>query len=182
MVQDLFLLSKIKEGDIGTFESVFKSNYTPLLYFSVGITGRRDVSEEIIQDLFYYIWKERESIQILRSLKGYLYTSVRNRSLQFLEHEKIDEKYRSQNSISTYGSESNGQDMLEFRELEEIVIMSMAKMPQRRVRIFRMHRFENKKYSEIAKALSVSVKTIEAEISKALKTIRKEIEIHTSIL
>ena len=58
----------------------------------------------------------------------------------------------------------------------------MIKMPRRRVEIFRMHRFENKKYTEIAEALSLSVKTIEAEITKALKTIRKEIELHTELL
>jgi len=183
MVQDLSLLIKIKEGDIGAFEHVFRSNYSPLLFYSIGITKRRDVSEEIVQDIFYYLWKERENIQILRSLKGYLYASVRNRSLQYCEHEIVDERYRKQNSMTAdYGLEADGQEMLEYRELEEIVRKSMEKMPERRLRIFRMHRFENKKYIEIAEALSLSVKTIESEIGKALKTLRKEIEYHTSIL
>ncbi len=55
-------------------------------------------------------------------------------------------------------------------------------MPQRRVEIFRLHRFKNKKYREIAESLSLSVKTVEAEMTKALKTIRKEIELHTFAL
>jgi RNA polymerase sigma-70 factor (ECF subfamily) len=182
MVQELFIIKRIKEGDIATFETLFKSVYTPLLLYSAGITGRRDVSEEIIQDLFYYIWKERESLQIMHSLKGYLYRSVRNRSLQYLEHEKVDERFKGRNEVWGYDSRPDGQEMLELRELEEILKKSMTKMPRRRVEIFRMHRFENKKYTEIAEALSLSVKTIEAEITKALKTIRKEIELHTELL
>ncbi|MCK9628638.1 MAG: RNA polymerase sigma-70 factor [Bacteroidales bacterium] len=182
MIQDLFIIKRIKEGDIATFEALFKSVYTPLLLYSAGITGRRDVSEEIVQDLFYYIWKERDGLQIMHSIKGYLYKSVRNRSLQYLEHEKVTERFILRNETGRYDSQPTGQDVLEFRELEEILKKSMTKMPERRVEIFRMHRFENKKYTEIAEALSLSVKTIEAEITKALKTIRKEIELHTEIL
>ena len=57
----------------------------------------------------------------------------------------------------------------------------MNKMPERRMKIFRMHRFESKKYEEIAQLLSLSVKTIEAEMTKALKALKKEVEFHISI-
>ena len=66
-------------------------------------------------------------------------------------------------------------DKLEYQELEERVAGILATFPERRQRIFRMHRFEGKKYAEIARELSVSVKTVEAEISEALKILRKRI-------
>ncbi|MFA6335312.1 MAG: RNA polymerase sigma-70 factor [Bacteroidales bacterium] len=182
MINDLLLLKKIKEGDIGTFEYVFRLYYSPLLYYAVSITGRMDVSEEVIQELFYVLWKERENLQILRSLKGYLYGAVRNRSLQYCEHRRITENYKE--SLFTYRVEdlaSDPQDNLEYKELEEIVKKTMDKMPERRLKIFKMHRFESRKYMEIANILSLSVKTVEAEISKALKTLRKEIEYHKSL-
>ena len=181
MINDLFLFKKIKEGNIETFEKVFKENYSPLLYFSAGITGRIDVAEEIIQELFYQIWKEREKINILSSLKGYLYSAVRNRSLQYCERLRNENIYKeSIQSAPLSSSENSPQENLEASELEGIIRQTMAKMPERRLRIFKMHRFENRRYSEIAENLSVSVKTVEAEMTKALKSLRKDIEYYTS--
>ncbi len=184
MLNDLFLFKKIKEGSIETFEKVFKEYYSPLLYFSAGITGRTEASEEIIQDLFYHIWKERESIFILTSLKSYLYTAVRNRSLQYCQRQKSEQSYKEgvQSNGFIENSGTSPQESLEAKELEEIINKTMVKMPERQLRIFKMHRFENKKYADIAEALSVSVKTVEAEMSKALKALRKEIEFYTSSL
>ena len=70
---DLFVLKKIKEGDIKAFESIFRLYYTPLCLYATSITGELEVAEEIVQDLFYVFWKERESLPILRSIKNYLY-------------------------------------------------------------------------------------------------------------
>lgn len=68
---DLFVLKKIKEGDIKAFESIFRLYYTPLCLYATSITGEQEVAEEIVQDLFYVFWKERESLPILRSIKNY---------------------------------------------------------------------------------------------------------------
>ena len=69
--------------------------------------------------------------------------------------------------------------ILEYKELESLINHALDKLPGRRLRIFRMHRFEGKKYAEIASDLSLSIKTVEAEITKALRTLRKEIESNT---
>ena len=66
----------------------------------------------------------------------------------------------------------------EYKELEALVNRTLEKLPERRLRIFRMHRFEGKKYAEIASNLSLSVKTVEAEMTKALRTLRDELEIY----
>ena len=68
---DLFVLKKIKEGDIKAFESIFRLYYTPLCLYATSITGELEVAEEIVQDLFYVFWKERESLPILRSINGW---------------------------------------------------------------------------------------------------------------
>jgi RNA polymerase sigma-70 factor (ECF subfamily) len=182
MSNDLFVISKIKEGDIGQFEYIFRLYYTPLCLFSAGITGRMDVSEEIVQDLFYIFWRERQKLHLFHSIRSYLYAGVRNRSLQYCEHREVVDRHR-QAVISSEesGSPSDPHDMLEYKELEDLVNRALNKLPERRLRIFRMHRFEGKKYAEIAGDLSLSVKTVEAEISKALQTLRKEIENYTRI-
>lgn len=175
---DLLILKKIKEGDIKAFESIFKLYYSPLCLYATSIIGQEEVAEEIVQDLFYIFWKEKESLPILRSIKNYLYGAVRNRSLQYLEHRQV--RYRYQQTVMAEESPETEsytpQDQLEYKELQNLINRALGKLPERRLRIFQMHRFEGKKYTEIAIQLSLSVKTVEAEMTKALYTLRKEIE------
>lgn len=184
MLNDLFVLNKIKEGNIKVFEGVFKLYYSPLCFYAASITGRADTAEEIVQDLFYVLWKEREKMQIFQSLKNYLYRAVRNRSLQHLEHLEVRGRYR--NAIlaadaNDSQTDNSPEEHIEYKELQELINRTLRKLPERRLRIFRMHRFRGMKYAEIATTLGLSVKTIEAEMSKALQTLRKEIENYTNI-
>ena len=71
MLNDLFVLTKIKEGDVKAFEGIFRLYYSPLCLYAAGITGNRDVAEEIVQELFYVFWKEKEKLQVFLSLKSY---------------------------------------------------------------------------------------------------------------
>jgi len=174
---DLFILKKIKEGDIKAFEQVFRAYHTPLCLYAISIIGRKDVAEEIVQELFYKLWKDRESLSILRSLKSYLYGAVRNQSLQYCEQHLVRERYK-QNVLSTpkHTFDSTPLDQLEYQELEDIINRTLLQLPDRRRRIFAMHRLEGLKYKEIADHLSLSIKTIEAEMTKTYQLLRKEIE------
>lgn len=180
MLNDLFVLTKIKEGDVKAFEGIFRRYYSPLCLYAAGITGNMDVAEEIVQELFYVFWKEKEKLQVFRSIKSYLYGAVRNQALQYCEHLEVRNRYRETVlTANQHSKPSDPQDHLEYKELENLINRTLRKLPQRRLRIFRMHRFEGKKYAEIASALSLSVKTVEAEMTKALQTLRKEIENYT---
>lgn len=180
MLNDLFVLKKIKEGDIKAFENIFKQYYSPLCLYAASLTGCMDTAEEIVQELFYIIWKERERLQLTHSLKSYLYGAVRNRSFQHLEHLDVRKRHREA-VLSKDVSESSPEEQLEYKELQEIIDRTLNKLPERRLRIFQMHRYEGMKYAEIAAALSVSVKTVEAEMTKALQSLRKNIENYTKI-
>ena len=140
-----------------------------------------DDAEDIVQELFYTIWKERATLRIVWSVKSYLYGAVRNQSLQYLERLNV-RKQHYQTVIADEMSDSDPNDspqkILEYRELEQRMEFALEKLPKRRREIFRMSRFEGKKYEEIARDLSVSVKTIEAEMSKALKSLRNSLTIY----
>lgn len=138
------------------------------------------MAEEIVQELFYVFWKEKEKLQVFRSIKSYLYGAVRNQALQYCEHLEVRNRYRDNVLSGDQESKSSDpQDQLEYKELETLINNTLKKLPERRLRIFRMHRFEGKKYAEIASTLSLSVKTVEAEMTKALQMLRKEIENYT---
>lgn len=181
MLKEIQLIKKIKEGDIKAFESLFRLLYTPLCLYGAGLTGRREVAEEIVQELFYQLWKGREQLTLIHSVKSYLYGGVRNRSFLYLEHEEVKNRYRDKLLSQQPKEGDSPQDQLELEELQRLITTTLERLPERRRRIFHMHRFEGKKYAEIAASLSLSVKTVEAEMTKALYVLRKEIEHYSGI-
>mgnify|MGYP001042724215 CR=1 FL=1 len=88
MLNELMILARIKEGDIKAFEGIFRR-------YSAGITGDTASAEEIVEELFYVLWKNRERLQVFQSVKSYLYRSVRNEAVQFCEHQEVKERYRA---------------------------------------------------------------------------------------
>lgn len=180
---DLFILKKIKEGDIKAFEQLFRAYHAPLCLYAISITGRKEVAEEIIQELFYTLWKEKERLNILRSIKSYLYGAVRNQSLQYCEYNLVRERYNEKVLSRAKDSPAvTPHEELEYSELKGIIDRTLARLPDRRRQIFAMHRMEGLKYKEIADRLSLSVKTIEAEMTKTYQLLRKEIEKYTYLI
>ena len=180
MLNDFVVFKKIKEGDIEAFEKLFRQHYTPLCMYAFSITGRKDISEEVVQDVYYNIWKEKESIQIPRSVKNYLYGAVKNLSLRYHEHLAVQERHREHvHSNINQETDLSPQELLEYKELENVVTNILNKLPERRMQIFLMHRLDGKKYTEIADFYSISVKTVEAEMTKAYKALRQGIEQYT---
>jgi RNA polymerase sigma-70 factor, Bacteroides expansion family 1 len=180
MLNDFILFKKIKEGNIETFEKVFRLYFPSLRLYAFSITGRNDIAEEVVQEVFYNIWKERENIQILRSLKNYLYGAIRNHSLRYLEQLRVQERHYEYvlNKDNTDTGQSP-QEILEYRELENVIEAILKNLPERRMQIFRMHRIDGKKYKEIADFYSISVKTVEAEMTKTYRALRQGVEKHT---
>lgn len=182
MLNDLFVLNRIKEGDVKAFEKMFRMYYSPLCLYAASITGEMEVAEEIVEELFYVFWRERAKIQLFHSIKSYLYGAVRNQSLQYCEH--LEVRRRHQEAVQDeleHDSSPNPQEQIEYKELQTLIDKTLHKLPDRRYHIFYMHRMEGKKYAEIASALSLSIKTVEAEMTKALKVLREEIENFTQI-
>ena len=169
---NLLIFKKIKEGNIKAFETLFRSYYEPLCRYAYQFVENMDNAEEIVQDLFYVIWKDRDKLQVITSVKGYLYRSVKNKSLQYLEKLRVRDNYVNMYNENSMAESVSPQEELEYKELELLIDRTLYSLPDRRQRIFRMNRVEGKKYIEIANELNISVKTVEAEISKALRELR----------
>jgi len=177
MSVDLLIFKKIKDGNIRAFEALFREYYEPLCRYAYHRVESWETAEEIVQDLFYVLWKERETLQIFTSVNGYLYRSVKNKSFQYLEHKKVREDYRKMYAENASIETSSPQEDLEYKELEQQIGEALCRLPERRQIIFRKHRMEGKKYIEIARELQISVKTVEAEMSKTLRVLRNKLNI-----
>lgn len=168
-------IRRIRQGDIKQFEALFRSSYISLVNYAQTILKDRDTAEEIVQELFYVLWRDRQKIDILTSLNGYLFRSVYNRCMHYIEHRKVVIKHATESREAPVIDSDDPAEILNYKELHEKIATIIGKLPERCARIFCMNRFEGLKYSEIAEELAISIKTVEANMGKALKEFRKEL-------
>ncbi len=173
MIGDSEIIRRIRKGDAGQFESLFRSSYVSLVRYAKTLIRDHDTAEEIVQDLFYRLWKDKENLIIESSLNGYLYRAVHNRCLHYIDHVRVVEKYEKKMTVIPQESAEIPSDILSYKELQAKIAGIIERLPERCGKIFCMSRFEGLKYSEIAEKLSVSVKTVEANMGRALKEFRK---------
>jgi len=173
MISDTEIIRRIRQGDVRQFESLFRSSYVSLVRYAKTLIKDHDTAEEIVQDLFFRLWQDKEKIKIESSLNGYLFRAVHNRCLHFIDHSKIVERYAREMAARPEESAENPTDILHYKELQAKIAWILEKLPERCGKIFCMSRFEGLKYSEIAERLSVSIKTVEANMGRALKEFRK---------
>jgi RNA polymerase sigma-70 factor, ECF subfamily len=175
MIRDTDIIGRIRQGDVRQFESLFRSSYISLVRYAKTLVKDQDTAEEIVQDLFCTIWKEREKIRIESSLNGYLFRAVHNRCLHLINHNRVVLKHAEEMSLQQEESPESPSDILNYKELQAKIASILERLPERCGQIFYLNRFEGLKYNEIAKKLSVSVKTVEANMGRALKEFRKEL-------
>jgi len=175
MIQDQnqLLYSKIKRGDEDAFNHVFNLYYSRLCFFADHMLHDFDLCRSIVQDVFVDIWINRESLDIHFSMKSFLFQSVKNKAMNVLKHRKvesrfIDEQKKKDEPFST-------QDLIEEAELNDKINSAIHELPPKCKEIFILCRFEELRYSEIADRLNISVKTVEMQISIALKKIRQKL-------
>lgn len=157
------------------FEYTFKKYYVPLCEYCYGITGEKNISEDLVQDAFVYFWKNRDIIKINTSLKSYLYSSVRNGALNHLKKQALERKHNP--LIVEFIDELQNSNHLdeELREIQKIKKV-LGELPEQCRRVFLMSCVDGLKYKEIAEDLNISVNTVKTHISKAYRLIRENID------
>lgn len=157
------------------FEQVFKDHYQQLTAFAYQYVESHETAEELVQDVFTNVWIKSSQIEIRTAVKSYLYGAVRNASLNFLKHKKIERRYEEQEQHKSSWFET---DFLELDELQNEIKGALDQLPEKCRQIFEMSRFEEKKYKEIAEELDLSIKTVENQMGRALKVMRSALSRH----
>ena len=121
------------------------------------------------------LWKKREELEIRTSLKSYLFRAVRNACLNMISHINIREEYKKYHELEVREDEKNFTDESIVTELEDRIRKTIDTLPVERRKVFVLSRFEGLKYKEIAERLNISVKTVENQMSKALKFLRENL-------
>ncbi|MFV1976994.1 MAG: RNA polymerase sigma-70 factor [Candidatus Scalindua sp.] len=175
------ILYSIRSGDEKAFELLFKAHYPTLCCYARKYLDDFDQAEGIVQEMFFHFWQKRKKVEISTSLEAYLFQSVRNACLNYLKHLKIREQYKLANNEEIRQKEQEIHDSVVAPELRERIENVIDQLPSERKKIFKMTRYEELKYKEIAVKLNISVKTVEAQMSKALKFLRLHLSDYLSL-
>lgn len=175
------LLLALRQGDGKAYESLFKSYYRRLCSYANTLVDDPDESEEIVQQVFIHVWERRESLEINLSLQAYLFKAVRNSSLNKIKHGKVRQLYAEE--VSALSSKSEPATQITFQnELQEQIHHAIESLPEQCRIIFKLSRFEELKYAEIADHLGLSIKTVENQMGKALKIMREKLKDYLPLL
>jgi len=171
------MIKLIVSGDSSAFKELYRLYYAALCRFAYKYVGDIAQSEDIVQDTLLKIWEQREKLSGLASLKSYLYSAVKNSCLNYLEHQKVVNKYTENVSVEINLLSLQYED-ISFDEdeffLENQLLAAIDDLPKQCGEIFKMKYLEGLRTKEIATQTNLSPRTVEAHVFNALKTLREK--------
>lgn len=174
-MDEKYLIHGLKNKNKVVFDFVFTYYYSGLCAYARRWVGD-DAAEDLVQDFFVHLWIEGPNIEITSSLKSYLFTSIRNMSINHLKHNQVKKQY--ENDVIKREDEFQQSAEWEYTEAEliELLEKAMEKLPPRCREVFYLSRFEGKNNASIAEIMGISKRTVELQISNALKILRTELK------
>lgn len=167
------ILFRLKEGDEATYKEIFHEYYPLMVSFANKILKDLDSSKEIAQNVFVKLYEKRHKIEITSSLKSYLFKITYNDCLNYIKHKQISDSHNEK--FTTQYDTTDFQEFAEQSEQEKKIFNAIENLPTQCKAIFKQSRLDGKKNSEIASELQISIRTVETQISKALKIIRQAV-------
>ena len=150
-------------------------NFPVLHRYAYTLIGDSEIAEETVHQVFLKILERKVPVDVHTSLKAYLLRCVNNECLNYIKHQKVKQKYQSHATVNMGNQVQTPSDNLAYKELEIHIKRAINDLPEQCRTIFQLSRFEELKYAEIASQLGLSVKTVESQMSKALKRLRLEL-------
>jgi RNA polymerase sigma-70 factor (family 1) len=169
-------ISALRNGNIDSYCLCYDIYFKVLCSYANSILHDPLNSEEIVQNLFLEIWQNREKLPENTSLRAYLLTAVKNDCIDHIKHLRIEKQYAEEYIKTTPEHYDNIFDDLIEKDLQVFVQAAIDKLSERCREVFMLSRFHYMSYREIAEKLGTSVKTVENQITTALKTLRAELE------
>lgn len=172
---DKELVTMLQSGDQLAYTEIYDRFKTPLYRFLWQRIPEKEIIYDILHDLFLAVWEKRDQITYSSSLSGYLFTSVRNRLLDLIAHDKVKQKYIDSFYSFINLSEVSSDHLIRTKELSERIDQVIANLPPRTREVFELSRISNMSRKEIASKLDISEQTVKSHLFNALKTLKLEL-------
>lgn len=181
MATDENLLDKvIRFDDEDAFHSIFSDYYPPLCLYAGRMVAPM-IAEDVVQEVFVTLWETRHTLTIDTSLKGYLLASTRNRCLNHIKREAVQNRYTDY-ATANHSQPMRADDLLSVSELENRLEQTLSQMREEWRVAFVMSHMQHKKTSEIAERLGVSERSVERFRKKAMDIIEREMRDYAPLL
>ena len=171
------LLSLLVTDGESAIDLIFRKYYTFLCKSVYRIIPDGQITEDLAQEVFYEVWKKRDKLKITASLKAYLKRAALNKALNYIRDQKIDFRNAPAKEELISKQDSIVQE-LAADNLQQEINAAIDNLPERCRLVFVLSRFEEMSYQQIADQLGISIKTVENQISKALKSLRVALAEH----
>ncbi len=168
------LAKLMKKDDAKAFKIIFDTFYKRLYTFSFNYVSESYAAEEVIENVFFKLWKERHKLDRVENLKSYLYTMTRNASLDYIKKEKqfvrLDpEKHGSSTLMNQY---------IITEETHAILFQALETLPKKCRKVFELSCIEGVKYKDIAEDLQISINTVKSQRARAIELLKKHLKNH----
>jgi RNA polymerase sigma-70 factor (ECF subfamily) len=177
---DAALVARVRAGEKAALEEIFRAYAEPLCAFAFRTVRSRDVARELVQDLFLAVWAQRTTWRVSGALSAYLFHAVRNRALNVVRHERYVRRFEDVASAVAGDEWPTGQSpppdaTLYHAERAAALAAAIAELPARVREVLRLVREERRTYAQVAKALGVSVPTVERDLGRAIDALRRRL-------
>jgi RNA polymerase sigma-70 factor, ECF subfamily len=181
-----FNIPSLRKGEKKAFEAVYNEFFGVLYHLCLHYLHDEKVSEELVQDTFMKLWEIRETLNDQINIRNFLYTITKNNCLNHLRNQKISLKH--QENIKYLEMQFNYEALeklgnyIQFEELRGKIDEAISNLPAEVIETFKLSRFEELSYREIAEQQGISIKTVEARISKALRILRIDLKDYLPVI
>lgn len=179
--EDFLKFLLFKKGNEAAFEYFFYKFHGHIVGFCVQFIHDENDAKGIAQEAFLNLWNQKEQIETVNGISSFLYTYAKSKCLNILRHRKVKAKYvdktlnKKEENLHQEVLQSLQFDSLTFSELETLIFKSIEELPEKTKEIFKSKRFEKKKNQEIATEMNISIKTVEAHFSNAIKVLQQKL-------
>jgi RNA polymerase sigma-70 factor (ECF subfamily) len=170
-------LARLRTGDQRAFETIFRAHAAALCSFAFSYVRSREAAEEIVQDLFCWIWEQRFTLEMPHGVRPWLFLAVRNRSLNALRNNRVERAVhdRLSREARVQPGPPRPDAELSARDLAATVARVVAAMPTRCREVYTLVREQQLSHAETSRVLGVSPKTVEIHMTRALAILRAEL-------
>jgi len=171
--------SRIRSGDPSALEFVFRAYHLELSDLVYGYVRSREVTDDLVHDVFAKLWEGREQLHVRDSLKSYLYSAARNHAISHLRHALVERRWRermvrAQPAVARF--DDDAQRRLEDQELAVAVERVLEQLPERCRLALTLRWQRQMSYAEVADVMGISVKTVEAYVTRGVAALRHSYE------
>jgi RNA polymerase sigma-70 factor, ECF subfamily len=165
----------IQTGSYAAFENLFLTFYEEMVIFVETLVHKPEVAEELVQEVFYNIWKERQDWKPRGTLRAYLFGAARNNSFNYLRRQRIANRIQWHMLFWIEEEAERPDHAFEYEEFSQAVQRAIDALPVKRRQVFVMSRQQGLSYAEIAAVLNISVNTVENQMVRAMGFLRQRL-------